>query len=61
MITLDSQELVELNRLIEENLRVGRGQPPIYVDIANNLDRILAKQNYVVFGRRGSGSCPCSR
>lgn len=55
MITLNSQELVKLNQLIEENLRVGRGQRPVYVDIANNLDRILAKQNYVVFGRRGSG------
>lgn len=55
LITLDSQELVQLNKLIEENLRVGRGQPPIYVDISNNKDRILAKQNHIVFGRRGSG------
>jgi len=55
MITLDSEELVKLNQLIEENLRVGRGEPPIYIDVANNLGRILAKQSYVVFGRRGSG------
>lgn len=54
-IALDSQELIELNRLIEENIRVRQGQPPIYVDIANNVARILAKQNHVVFGRRGSG------
>lgn len=54
-ISLGSPELIELNTLIEENIRVGRGQPPIYVDVSNNLSRILAKQNHVVFGRRGSG------
>lgn len=54
-ITLDSQKLIELNRLILENLRIRQGQLPIYVDIANNVDQILAKQNHVVFGRRGSG------
>lgn len=55
MTTLYSEELAKLNQLIEENLRVGRGEPPIYIDVANNLNRILAKQNHVVFGRRGSG------
>jgi hypothetical protein len=54
-ISLNCPELIELNRLIEENIRIGRGQPPIYVDVANNLSRILSKQNHVVFGRRGSG------
>ena len=54
-ISLGSPELIKLNTLIEENIRVGRDQPPIYVDVSNNLSRILAKQNHVVFGRRGSG------
>jgi hypothetical protein len=55
MITLGSQELIALNQLIEENLRIGRGQPPVYIDIANNLVRLLSNQNHIVFGRRGSG------
>lgn len=54
-ISLDSEKLIELNTLIEENIRVEQGQPPIYVDVSNNLSRILARQNHVVFGRRGSG------
>jgi hypothetical protein len=54
-IALGSQQLIELNKLIEENLRAGRDRPPIYVDMGNNLNRILSRQNHVVFGRRGSG------
>lgn len=54
-ITLQSPELATLNKLIEENIRIGRERPPIYVDVANNMSRILSKQNHVVFGRRGSG------
>ena len=55
MITLRSQGLITLNQLIEENLRIRRGRPPIYIDIANNLGRLLSFQNHIVFGRRGSG------
>ena len=55
MITLGSQELIALNQLIEENLRIGRGQPPVYIDIADNLGRFLSNQSHIVFGRRGSG------
>ena len=54
-IALNSPELSRLNKLIEENIRVERGQPPIYVDSGKNLSRILTIQNHVVFGRRGSG------
>jgi len=54
-ISLNSERLFKLNRLILENLRVKQGRVPIYVDIASNVAQILARQSHVVFGRRGSG------
>lgn len=47
----------ELRRAINENLRVQRGgaKPIPYIDVANVLTDIGARQNHVVFGRRGCG------
>lgn len=50
----------DLNRLrtaINESLRIQRGgaEPVDYVDVSNALTDITARQNHVVFGRRGCG------
>ncbi len=55
MITLDSKELAKMKKLILENLRISKGKPPVYIDLHDNLTTILAKQNHVIYGRRGSG------
>ncbi|MBI2605732.1 MAG: hypothetical protein HYW49_06595 [Deltaproteobacteria bacterium] len=47
----------ELRRVIQEGLRVQRGGPESveYVDVSSSLADIGARQNHVVFGRRGCG------
>ena len=55
---LDDPRLRELQKLIRRSFRVRENQTPIYVDVADNLDRIALDQHQIVFGRRGSGkSC----
>lgn len=50
-------KLQSLRRVITENLRVQRGgsESIPYVDIANVLSDITARQNHAIFGRRGCG------
>lgn len=55
---LDDPKLKELEALIRRSFRVRENHTPIYVDVADNLDRIALDQHQIVFGRRGSGkSC----
>jgi len=54
-LTLDDPKIKQLNQIIEENIRIQENVTPIYIDVGDNLKRIMANQNYVVFGRRGSG------
>lgn len=53
---IDSK-LTNLRRAITENLRVQRGGAEAipYIDVANVLTDIGARQNHVIFGRRGCG------
>jgi predicted AAA+ superfamily ATPase len=50
-------DLTKLRQIINENLRVQLGGPETvpYIDVSNALNDIAAKQNHVVFGRRGCG------
>jgi hypothetical protein len=50
-------DLAKLRTVINESLRVQRGgaEPINYVDVSNALTDIVARQNHVVFGRRGCG------
>ncbi len=50
-------KLAELRLVITENLRIQRGgaKSVPYVDVANALGNMTARQNHVVFGRRGCG------
>jgi predicted AAA+ superfamily ATPase len=50
-------ELTKLRKVITENLRVQLGGAQLlpYIDVSNALSDITAKQNHVVFGRRGCG------
>jgi len=52
-----SSEVEELRRIVQENIRVQRGGSDAieYVDVSRALADIAAKQNHVVFGRRGCG------
>ena len=52
-----TDELKALRHVINENLRVQRGgaEPIPYIDVANVLNNITARQNHAVFGRRGCG------
>lgn len=47
----------KLRLVINENLRVQRGgaDPVPYIDVANVLSDVSARQNHAVFGRRGCG------
>jgi hypothetical protein len=47
----------KLRKVINENLRVQRGDNTAasYIDIGNALNDVLARQNHVIFGRRGCG------
>jgi len=50
-------KISELRTAINESLRIQRGgaEPIQYVDVSNALTDIAARQNHVVFGRRGCG------
>lgn len=50
-------DLGSLRTAINESLRVQRGgaEPIDYVDVSNAITDITARQNHVVFGRRGCG------
>jgi hypothetical protein len=55
---LDDPKLKDLEALIRRSFRVRDNRTPIYVDVAQNLDRVALDQHQIVFGRRGSGkSC----
>lgn len=52
-----SDKLTKLRLVITENLRVQRGgaEPVPYIDVGNVLNDIRARQNHVIFARRGCG------
>ncbi|MCX6829059.1 MAG: hypothetical protein NT002_07215 [candidate division Zixibacteria bacterium] len=54
---MEEQKIKKLRMVINENLRVQRGgaDPVPYIDVANVLSDIAARQNHAVFGRRGCG------
>ena len=56
-MSLGSQQLADLRRVINENLRVERaGADPVpYIDVSSALNDISARQNHAVFARRGCG------
>lgn len=53
----DAEKLTKLRLVIDENLRVQRGgaDPVPYIDVGNVLNDLRARQNHVVFARRGCG------
>ncbi|WP_426090940.1 hypothetical protein [Flavobacterium sp. DSR3-2] len=55
---LNDKKVTNLKNLIKDSFRVRPNQDPIYIDVADHLDRLKAKQHQIIFGRRGSGkSC----
>lgn len=54
---MDVTQLKKLRMVINENLRVQRGgaDPVPYIDVANVLSDVAARQNHAIFGRRGCG------
>src|SRR5580692_8645486 len=52
-----STKVEHLRRIVQENIRVQRGGSEAidYVDVSRALSDMVAKQNHVVFGRRGCG------
>lgn len=54
---MEAEKLKALRSIINENLRVQRGgaKPVPYIDPANVLSDACARQNHVIFGRRGCG------
>lgn len=52
-----NKDITNLRRIITENLRIQRGGADSvpYIDVSNALGDICAKQNHVVFARRGCG------
>ena len=57
-VPLSDERLDRLISLIQDSFRVGPNEDPIYVELANNLERVRSDQHQVVLGRRGSGkSC----
>jgi hypothetical protein len=55
---LDNPKLKKLEALIRRSFRVRDNRTPVYVDVAEHLERVALDQHQVVFGRRGSGkSC----
>lgn len=57
IVSLDDARLGQLRRVITENLRVQRGgaDPVPFIDPGHVLDDTCARQNHVIFGRRGCG------
>ena len=56
-MSLETQQLADLRKVINENLRVQRGgaDPVPYIDVSHALSDICARQNHAVFARRGCG------
>ncbi|MBI2271701.1 MAG: hypothetical protein HYU69_15265 [Bacteroidetes bacterium] len=54
MITI-TEEIKKLSSYIEENTRASETSGITYIDPRNFKERILLKQNHVIFGRRGAG------
>ena len=56
-MSLETQQLEALRKVINENLRVQRGgaAPVPYIDVSHALSDICARQNHAVFARRGCG------
>lgn len=52
---MNQAEISKLVTFIEENLRASPSSGLPFVDSRSSCTRLLAKQNHVVFGRRGSG------
>jgi len=52
-----STQVEQLRLIVQESLRVQRGgnEPIEHVDVSRALSDIVARQNHVVFGRRGCG------
>jgi hypothetical protein len=52
-----SSQVENLRRIVQENIRVqkGGGQTIDYVDVSRAIPDIVARQNHVIFGRRGCG------
>jgi hypothetical protein len=52
-----SSKVERLRRIVQENIRVQRGGSEAieYVDVSRALSDMVAKQNHVIFGRRGCG------
>ena len=53
----DTDKLTKLRLAINENLRIQKGgaDPVPYIDVGSVLNDICARQNHVVFARRGCG------
>ena len=57
-MSLSEKNIENLLHTIRNTFRVRKNQDPLYIELANNLDRISAPQHQIIFGRRGSGkSC----
>lgn len=56
-ITIDKHKLLELRRIITENLRIqrGGGKSVPYIDTSGVMVDVCAKQNHTIFARRGCG------
>ena len=52
-----STSVQELRTIVQESLRVQRDSPePVdYIDVSNAVSDAVARQNHVIFGRRGCG------
>jgi hypothetical protein len=55
-MTVNEAKLTKLRTVITESLRIQRGEPVVpYIDPGNVLTDVSAKQNHVIFARRGCG------
>jgi hypothetical protein len=55
---IDDPKVKQLRNLIKDSFRVRPNQNPIYIDVADHLERLRSQQHQIIFGRRGSGkSC----
>ncbi len=54
---VNSDQIKQLRRVINENLRVQRGgaESIPYIDVSNAVNDVTSRQNHAVFGRRGCG------
>lgn len=52
-----STQVENLRRIVQENIRIqrGGGETIDYVDVSRALPDMIARQNHVIFGRRGCG------